>query len=135
MSRAPRPYLPGILRTIADEVSEEAAVKLAQSRGGRTVWVPQTPKQNSALTLIVGLDAARGISRLFGDSDLEVPQGSLRGPKARHAIVRDLAAQGLSKAQIADRVDLTTRTVRTILNDAAPDARDSAGQLPLPFED
>lgn len=122
------PYLPGVLREIADEIDVDTALKLARARGGRSVYVPKKPEPNSELSLIVGHAEARAISALIGYGDLRVPAGPARGQAGRRERVEAMLRQGFSHAQIADRVDVAQRTVERIARKLANDT-----QLQLPI--
>lgn len=115
MAQNPKPYLPGVLALIAEEVSEAAAVKLAQERGGRMVWIPKNPKPDGTLAKMVGIDAATKISALLGQGDLKVPSGSLGGATGRRYRIEEMFNRGLSNSAIAEAVDVDLRTVeRTV---------------------
>ncbi|MGV6840001.1 MAG: helix-turn-helix domain-containing protein [Planktomarina sp.] len=115
MSYMPKPYLPGILALIAEHVSEDAAVKLAKARGGRTIWIPGHPKDDHALCKIVGLDNAKSILKVLGAGQVIVPCGSFAGAEGRKRRIVELWQAGLSGEQIATELDVHVRTVfRTI---------------------
>ena len=123
-----RAYLPGVLGWIAEEVGREAAVQLARAYGGRSIYVPKNPRADCKLSKCVGQNAAMAISRKIGAGDLEIPQGAFRGPGARRRHIRDLVARGMTHSQIAEKLDVTERTVRN----AVAEGRDDA-QLDLPL--
>ncbi|MBF9049902.1 helix-turn-helix domain-containing protein [Roseobacter sp. HKCCD9010] len=115
MNKSFKPYLPGVLAMIAEEISEQVAVRLAEARGGRAVYVPKTPKPGSELSQIVGLEAAKQLSKLLGHGTLKVPCGNIGGAGGRRARIETLWHQGLSHAQIAAEVDVHTRTVERVV--------------------
>lgn len=115
MNKAFKPYLPGVLALIAEEVGEDVAVRLAEARGGRAIYIPKTPKSNTELSLIVGLDPARELSKLLGHGALMVPCGNIGGAGGRRARIEALWHQGLSQAQIAAEVDVHLRTVERVV--------------------
>jgi len=115
MPLPPKPYLPGILRLIADEVSEDTAIKLAKARGGRYISIPKTVTSKSVLADILGLDDARAVAKVLGHGVVKVPSGSLRGVTKRRARVQALYSEGLSNAEIAAEVDVDIRTVERIV--------------------
>lgn len=110
-----KPYLPGVLGFIAQEVSQAAAIKLAEARGGRGVYVPQEPKADHKLSKIVGLADAKRIAELLGHGSMIVPMGSVAGRDARTAQAIMLLQDGkMSIAEIAAEVDVHERTVKRI---------------------
>lgn len=115
MNKPFKPYLPGILALIADEISEEVAVRLAEARGGREVYVPKLPVADSELARIVGLEAARQLADLLGHGALRVPCGNIGGAGGRRSKIAALWRQGLSQSQIAAEVDVHLRTVERVV--------------------
>lgn len=115
MNQSFKPYLPGVLALIAEEIGEEVAVRLAEARGGRAIYVPKTPKADAELSQIVGLEAAQQLSKLLGHGTLMVPCGNIGGAGGRRARIEALWRQGLSQAQIAAEVDVHTRTVERVV--------------------
>lgn len=111
----PKPYLPGILGWIAEEISEAVAIDLAKARGGRMVYIPANPKPDSELSKIIGLEAARQLTKLIGTGNLMVPCGSVGGAGGRRAQIIKLWEAGLSQSQIAAEVDVHTRTVERVV--------------------
>lgn len=64
------PYLPGVLALIAEEIGEEVAVRLAEARGGREVYIPRKCKEDTELARIVGLENAAKVIALLGHGTL-----------------------------------------------------------------
>lgn len=108
------PYLPGVLGQIAEEIGQEVALKLAEARGGRSIYVPQHPTAKTELAKVVGVEAAAQIKELLGRGDLAVPCGSLRGTNGRRARIQALLAEGKSQGEIAEIVDVSLRTVERV---------------------
>jgi len=106
-----RYYLPGVLSLIAEEVSEDVAVKLAEAKGGRMIYVPAKVKDNSPLAEVLGLEDAQKVAKLLGAGDLLVPCGNIGGAGGRRARIVELHAQGLTHSQIAEQVGVHIRTV------------------------
>ena len=117
---------------IAEEIGEEVAVRLAEARGGRAIYVPKTPKADAELSQIVGLEAAQQLSKLLGHGTLMVPCGNIGGAGGRRARIEALWRQGLSQAQIAAEVDVHTRTVERVV---ASLRDDSEPKLPFNAKD
>lgn len=110
----PKPYLPGVLAYIAEEIGEQIAVDLAVGRGGRAVYIPTNPKADSELSKIVGLDAAAKLTKLLGSGSLLVPCGSIGGAGGRRTRIIELLDVGMSHSNIAAEVDVHTRTVERV---------------------
>lgn len=114
MKMTKRPYLPGVLALISEELGEQVAIDLAVARGGREVHIPRNPKGWSALSKIVGLDMAIKLNKLLGHGKLLVPCGSIGGAGGRRAQIIKLLDAGMSHANIAAEVDVHTRTVERV---------------------
>lgn len=128
MNSNPKYYLPGVLSEIAEHIGQDVAVKLCLARGGREVWVPEKPKAGDVLSKIIGLHAAKLLSKLKGAGNMPVPQGNLRGEGGRRLRILDLHEQGLSQSNIAAEVDVSLRTVERVLA-----GRANPNQPKLPF--
>lgn len=132
MTTAPKPFLPGVLGWIAEEISEGVAIKLATSCGGREVYIPKIVTPDTRLAQIMGHKDAEALLSLLGHGSLLVPHGSFGGQIRRteqmHEMIRTLRAQGLSNSEIAVEVDVHIRTVERVF-EQKPDPRQA--QLPL----
>jgi DNA-binding NarL/FixJ family response regulator len=132
MTTNAKPFLPGVLGWIAEDISENVAVKLATSCGGREVYIPKVIASNTRLAQIMGHKDAKALLSLLGHGTLLVPHGSFGGQIRRteklHERIRDLRTQGRTNSQIAAEVDVHIRTVERVFEDK-PDPRQS--QLPL----
>ena len=111
MTRAFKPYLPGVLALIAEEVSEDVAVRLAEARGGREVYIPKSATPECELSQILGREHASALVSLLGYGTLLVPCGNIGGAAGRRAKILQLREQGLTYSQIAAEVDVHVRTV------------------------
>lgn len=128
MNASMKHYLPGMLDRIRDVASEEAAIALAKARGGRDVYIPASPNPRHALSQIVGLSAAKKISKALGRGNILVPCGSVKGAGGRKAAIEHLFQAGKSNAEIAAEVDVHIRTVERVVS-GLKDPRQS--ELPL----
>lgn len=117
--RALKPYLPGVLSYISEELGEDLAVRLATARGGREVYIPRDPKAGGELAKLVGLDDAARLSKLLGHGSMMVPCGSITGAGGRRIRIRvrieEMWKQGMTHSQIAAEVDVHTRTVERVV--------------------
>ena len=113
----PKPYLPGVLALIAEEIDEDCAIALANARGGRNVFIPKSVEPDHELSRIVGFEKAKQLSELLGGGRLAVPYGSFGGQAGRRAKIETLLQKGLSHSDIAAEVDVSQRTVERIASD------------------
>jgi len=104
-----RSELPGVLAEIAELIGEEAALALAKAFGGTTVLIRKSVVDGDPMAAVVGLEAARRISREIGWGNIEIPL-------ARHWMMKNeilrLLDQKLSESAIARAVGCHGRTVR-----------------------
>lgn len=118
-----RPYLPGVLAYIADEISLDLAVRLAELKGGRETYIPKDPKPDDALSKLVGLENACKLFKLLGNGKLVVPAGNFGGQHGRRQRIAMLLDKGESHSKIASKVDVHLRTVERVaasLRDPSP---------------
>lgn len=115
ISEAVLAQLPGVLAQVAQAAGLEAAVRLAQARGGGRAYIPAPEALHDRhwLVLAVGMEAALAIASALGGNEVEVPLGPFAGNRAHvwAAIERGLN-EGLSVEQAARQVGVTARTVR-----------------------
>lgn len=114
MTQEFRPYLPGVLAFIADEIGDELAVRLAELKGGREIYIPKNPGPETSLAKLVGLENAQRLFKLLGSGKLLVPAGNIGGQTGRRQRVAMLLDQGISHSEIAAQVDVHLRTVERV---------------------
>ncbi|MFC4217196.1 helix-turn-helix domain-containing protein [Pseudophaeobacter arcticus] len=114
MSGEFKPYLPGVLALIADNISVELAVRLAKQRGGREVYIAKNPAPGSSISKIVGQANAQKLYKLLGSGKMLVPAGNISGQTGRRQRIAMLLDQGLSHSRIAAEVDVHIRTVERV---------------------
>ncbi len=131
MTRAFKPYLPGVLALIAKEIGIDCAIELAKARGGRSVWIPKQPSPDHTIVSIVGLEDAIQLSRLLGGGNVLIPCGNIGGAAGRRAQIERLLSEGVPNGQIAAEVDVHIRTVERV----AATLRDAQGAEPSLFPD
>lgn len=109
-------WLPGVLAEIAEVAGLEAALAIADKRGGTKIYIPAHPSGDHWLVQTCGLAAAKKICTHFtsGRGNIEIdlplgPRGSLAKTRAR---VDEMIASGATALQIALAVGYTTRGVR-----------------------
>lgn len=108
-------WLPRLLREIAQVAGIEAALKLAESHGGRRVDIPARLTDECWLVKAVGRPAAEAIAAQLGAGRLDIPLG----PAGSYARLRRQlndryeALEGRSSmATIAQELGITERAVR-----------------------
>ncbi|AZV78716.1 hypothetical protein EBB79_13105 [Parasedimentitalea marina] len=111
MSDGFKPYLPGVLALIADEISVDLAVRLGKQRGGREVYLAKDPAPGCSLSKLVGQANAQKLYKLLGSGKILVPAGNISGQTGRRQRIAMLLDQGLSHSLIAAEVDVHIRTV------------------------
>lgn len=79
MSDGFKPYIPGVLALIADEISVDFAVRLAKHRGGREVYIAKDPVPGCSLSKLVGQANAQKLYKLLGSGKIFVPAGNISG--------------------------------------------------------
>lgn len=131
MTRRFKPYLPGVLSLIADEIGIGCAIKLARARGGRYTFIPKHPRPGQALVDIVGLEDAARISTLLGHGNVLIPCGNIGGAAGRRARIEQMLSEGASFSTIAAEVDVHIRTVERV----AASIRDADAEQPSLFPD
>jgi len=114
MSDGFKPYLPGVLALIAEEISVDLAVRLAKARGGREIYIPDGPGPTSTLAELVGLESARNLYKLLGHGKMLVPAGNFSGQTGRRQRIAMLLEQGMSHSLIAAELDVHLRTVERV---------------------
>ncbi|MFV1538849.1 hypothetical protein [Phaeobacter sp. JH204B] len=112
MSHNFRPYLPGVLSYIAEEISLDLAVRLAEAKGGREVYISN--KAGSSLAELLGAEDALRLYKLLGGGKLVVPAGNFGGQAGRRQRIAMLLGQGKSHSVVAAEVDVTLRTVERV---------------------
>ena len=122
----PRP--PAELAWLTDLIGAEATFALVERASGKRVYVPGAPKPESTLAKLIGPAAAAALAEGFGREHIVVPLC-----KAWRA--RVYLAQGVSRSDIAHRLQVSRNTVRLFLhgrNDAAAEAPRARAQMEFP---
>ena len=108
--------LPPLLAEIAAVAGEEAALRIAATRGGTQIYIPPDPSADHWLSRLVGLDAARAIAlRLtegIGGRRVDLPLGPTGHAAKARARVDAMLRDGRSERDIALATGYTTRAIR-----------------------
>ncbi len=127
--------LPGILAEIAQVAGSEAALAVAQARGGSKAYFSEQPRDDNWLVAAVGRQAASLIARHFacgtGGVELHVPLGPAAGRARIWREIRRRHRQGQTKPQIARALSICERSVQYHINGHRPLAEEEARQLSL----
>lgn len=114
-SRSPG-WLPALLAEIAQVAGLDAALKLAETRGGTEIYVPAEAPDGHWLAEAVGAQAAAAICAHFTGSGpgcrLELPTGPAGTAAQIRRKVDRMIAEGKSESQIALACGYTGRGVR-----------------------
>ena len=87
------------LSSLIKLAGEGAVARLSMDFGGKRLYIPHNPSENSPLSVSVGMVAARKIAEVYGGMDFTVPINI-----GKDAEIRILTAQGQSASQIARKV-------------------------------
>ena len=105
---------------LQDVIGEDMARVLCQTRGGVTIYVPKTARQEHELTRYIGMTGLRSLSAVYGGEVIVVP--NYRRGKPRKAEIIRLLERGLSMRDIALQLDVTERYVEHIATSVRPKA-------------
>lgn len=93
-------------------IGEDLFAKLSSILGGRRLYIPHNPGEQSPIAVAIGLDAAQKISHVYGGMQFEVALSS-----GRKAKVRQLLAEGVSVYKITNTLGCSRFFVRTVKNE------------------
>ena len=102
--------LPGILRDVAAATTIDTALTLSQRLGGRTIYIPRRPRQNSILAQAIGTGMAARLSLMAGGERTEIPR-----LKSNHRLA--IATATGTHDEVAQRFGVTNRWVRKVRAD------------------
>ncbi len=118
------------VQMFVDALGTEGAVEFLLAFGGAELYLPQSPRPDSKLVEVMGMDAACALGAMA--QRCMVPD---RIPTAKPWIARVLFARGLPKAEIARRLHVADLTVRRWIAGHGADADsahpDNSDQLSL----
>lgn len=119
MTRAGWPDLPALLAEIAEVVGIEAALSIAEVKGGQAASIPSRLRDDHWLVKAIGRERAETLSEHFcsgrSRAQLDIPlgpTGSYLGDRRRRAaVVRQALAEGATANEAARRAGITRRSV------------------------
>ena len=103
------PHLPQLLRDLADATDQDTAHKLAETWGGRRLYVPKQP--TAKLVDVLGRAAAAWLCRTYGGARIMVPMGPTKRAARHSSRIAELIKADLSVTEIAALVGVSERTV------------------------
>ena len=116
MNAPARLPLPPVLSAIAEVAGVEAALAIAQARGGTQIYVPPVPDADHWMSRLVGIEAARLIADRLTDGlaglRLDLPLGPTGHLARKHAEMDAMIAGNRSERDIALATGYTIRTIR-----------------------
>lgn len=120
MTQASWPELPALLAEIAEVAGIDAALAIAEAKGGQEVFLAARLGPSNWLVTAVGAAKAQAISRHFtsGHGRLKLviplgPKGSYLAERRRRArAMAEAQAAGASANEIAQRAGVTNRSAR-----------------------
>jgi hypothetical protein len=108
--------LPGVLSTIANVAGEDAALAVADARGGTQIYVPPAPDADHWLSKLIGVKAAKAVAEEltcgFAGVRIDVPLGPNGPYLQRQATVDRMLREGRSERDIALATGYSMRQVR-----------------------
>lgn len=108
--------LPGVLGEIAQIAGEDAAMALADARGGTQIYVPPVPDNNHWLCRLLGRDQAKAVCDYLtagvGPRRVELPLGPTGHAARMRAKVDAMIRDGRTERDIALATGYTVRAVR-----------------------
>jgi hypothetical protein len=109
---------PELVRVIGQACGYEAAVAIVRKWGGVRLFIPQAVTADHVLAKTIGLDAAAKLVELLGHGHVEVPMWTAATAALKTRLVLSLAAEGLSRREIALAAKCSGRRVYQILAEA-----------------
>lgn len=109
-----QPWLPALLRAMADAFDLDTALRFARLYGGTYLYLPREASPDHPLAQEFGLPLLRWLlTTKHGGAQtrIVVPRGPDEDRAMREAAVAQLTADGLNASQIARRLKVHVRTV------------------------
>jgi hypothetical protein len=106
--------LPELLQELADLIGLQMAWRLAEVKGGQSVFIPKVIPEDHWLADIVGLDNARLIAAYITTGagvTVMIPKGEAVSRAKKLALVKKMIEGGASANQIAAAANITQRHV------------------------
>ena len=129
---APRPWLPNLLREMADAHGLATALRCADRFGGLYLHLPVEARPNHEVAKHCGMAVlAWLIEQHDQNARIVVPKAAWAARQARLETVRAMTADGRTANEIAQRLALHVRQVERLRERIATDERLRQGSLNL----
>ncbi|WP_281825596.1 helix-turn-helix domain-containing protein [Jannaschia rubra] len=102
--------LTGFAAEIEEAIGTDATIRLLTRFGGKQIKVPAMAA-GTRLAEAIGIEAANTLIDAFGHGNILVPCGHMRGMPGRRTRALRMLLDGASLGDVADAVDVHTRTV------------------------
>lgn len=120
MTQYPKDWPQGLI-DIAEVLSPELALVMAEHMGGVPHYVPKEPEGNHKLVKIIGLPALRLLAEVYGGDWLTVPKYA--AAKSKKVRIKQLLTEGNSFRETAAGADATVRWVTEVSKQMREDKR------------
>lgn len=111
--------IPPVAAKLADVIGSDNTMALLHharcDEGRRFVRVPLRPRRGQVIVELIGMEAAAKLSNEYGGRVIHLPKLKAIDRAQRDAEIKRMAAEGLSKAEIASRFGITARQVGNLL--------------------
>ncbi|MBF0187903.1 MAG: helix-turn-helix domain-containing protein [Magnetococcales bacterium] len=114
--------LPASMKSIAEIIGFQAALKMISAFGGTRVSVPKTNRvinDNHRICKVIGVDLTRLLVAYIGGEVLHIPQSKALDRARRNTEILALYDEGMSAAKLARKFQLTETMIYKILNNPA----------------
>lgn len=109
-------FLPGVLAEIAEVAGLDAALRIAEKRGGASMSIPARMTDDHWLSMLIGIELATKLSKHYASGrtsqELAIPLGPTGTRRQLHTAIRRLLKDGVAGEEIARRLRIADRTVR-----------------------
>lgn len=108
--------LPAVLRLVAEAAGVEAALKLAQAKGGIRIYVPHKIPPDHWLLPLIGPAGAEALQKHYAGEKIALPLGLSGVLQNARLAARQALDEGASVAQAARVAGLSERSVYAMLS-------------------
>lgn len=114
---------PGFFQEIRQLMGEEETAKLVEKfGGGAPKYIPLKVNPEHPLAELLGLESAQHLCDEYGGLSIAFPRNASLIREKRNILIRNDCAAGMSQNQLAMKYQITTRSIRMIVNSKAPHA-------------
>jgi len=113
--------LPATLRELVEKIGLPDAYRLCRERGGVRIYIPYQARPDCQLARIVSMEAVRALVEHWQGETIEVPKAETLLRQLRDREIRAARRQGVPRAELARRHNLTIRRIQDIAREPEPD--------------